>query len=412
MKVLMVSSYNYVLGGIERVVFETTSMLEAEGHEVIPFAMKDARNRPGRFNKYFVEQRDISKVTHNIEGLVTACKMIYNSEARRNISLLIDEVKPDIAHIHHMYGRLTPSILFELKKGKVPVVMTVHDYRLICPNNKLFSKDTICEKCINHGSHHAILNRCVKDSYAASTAYFLEFYLYKLAGTYNKYIDAFIVPSRFMQKKLIDSGYSASKITHIYNFLNLEDYCASYRKDDYILYFGRLSAEKGLSLLLEAMEYNRNRKLVIAGAGELEQSLKAKAIEKGLNVDFCGFKSGDELKELVKKARVVVAPSIWYENNPMVVLESFALGTPVIGSDVGGIPELIRDGVNGFLFRNGDSKDLADKIRIMFECENSTLEQMGKSARQFVEEHFCRERHYESLFKLYQQLMRNHDQIG
>lgn len=404
MKILMVNSYNYLLGGIERVVFETTKMLESKGHEVIPFAMEDPRNQPSRYSSYFVKQRDISKVRFNVKGFITAFKMIYNREAKVKIGQLVRDVKPDVAHIHHMYGRLTPSILYELKKEKIPVVMTTHDYKLICPNYQLLCNGTVCEKCKGDKYYNAIVNRCVKQSIAASAVYAIETYVYKLTDTFNRCVDAFVAPSKFMHNKLIEFGCDGSKIYQIYNFLNIEDYTPNYQKEDYVLYYGRFSAQKGLSVLLDAMDLNRDKKLVMAGTGELEQDLKEMALSKGLNVHFCGFKSGDDLKDLVRKARVVVLPSICYENNPMVVLESFAMGTPVVGSDIGGIPELIQNGENGFLFGVGNSRELGEKIKRVFELDRRLFKDMGKRGRHFVEEHFCRETHYKLLSDLYTQV--------
>lgn len=406
MKIAMISSYHYVLGGIERVVFETTQMLRNNGHEVIPFAMHDPRNIPSEYDKYFVDQRDISKISFSVGSLITAAKMIYNRDARIKIRKLIEDVKPDIAHVHHVYGRLSPSVLMELKRYNIPIVMTLHDYKLVCPNYKFYSNDVVCEKCDTHNFYQAILNRCVKKSFVASSVYCLESYLYKIMNTYENTVSRFIAPSKFMKDIMIDHGMNAQKFEQIYNFLNVDSYLPNYNKKKYIVFFGRLTVEKGLFSLLEAIKINRNIELIIVGTGEIEQEMKHIVHRENLtNVVFTGFKAGAELRDLVSYARAVVVPSIWYENNPMVVLESFAYGTPVIGANIGGIPELVYSGDNGFLFSPNDSVEMAMAIQKIVEASDEAIAKMGRSAREFVEKNFCETVHYDKLMKLYNEVI-------
>lgn len=404
----MVNKFNYLQGGAERYFFELSDILKSKGHEVIPFCMQDKRNKPSEFSGYFVENIDYNRSlkSKGFSSLKLAFKFMYSFEAKNKISALIKKHKPDIAHLHNIYHQLSPSILHALKKHRIPVVMTVHDLKLVCPSYHLYCKGKVCERCKPNKFYHALLTRCVKESLIASILSCMEMYFHKMLKIYEKNVDIFIAPSKFYREKLIEFGFPGQKIVVLPYSIKLDEYRPEYStSSDYYLYFGRLVEEKGLKTLIEAASRIKDYRLYIAGNGAKLDYFKSLALKIGAyNAEFLGKLDGDKLKEVVSGALFSVVPSQWYENNPLSIYESFALGRPVIASDIGGIPEFVDNKINGLLFDPNNSADLAKKINYLL-SRPELRQSMGRAGRQKVETKASPRVHLEMLEGIYKRLL-------
>lgn len=407
MKILQINKFFYIKGGTDRYFFEVVKLLRNHGHRVASFSMQDKRNIKSRWSKYFVS--NISFEDTEIRGSIyKIIRMIYSVEARRKISVLLDIWKPDIAHLHSIYHHLSPSILIELKKRNIPIVQTLHDYHLISPNHSLFHKRQVCEITKPDRFYKALFHKCVKDSFLATGAEILEKYIHKYLGWEKNNIDYFLVPSEFMKNKLIEYNLPEEKLIHLPNFVNYHNFRRVSQKEEYILYFGRLSSEKGLMFLLHALSNLPNIKLKIIGSGPEMNSLRDECrVLKLQNIEFLGFKEGKSLVEIIENCKFSILPSLWYENCPISVLESSILEKPVIASKIGGIQEMIKDSYNGFLFEPGNIEDCREKILKLW--NNTALcRKMGKNAREYVEKNFGPEEHYRKLMEIYQMAIKKH----
>ena len=401
MRILMVNKYHHVFSGGERYINELTSLLERQGHEVIPFAMADPQNIPSPYADYFVSPIEFFDGSHRPKPWVIAERVIYSRESRSKMSRLIEAVKPDIAHVHNIYHYISPSILDALRKSQIPVVMTLHDYKLLCPTYSLWVKGQICERC--HGKHfyHCTLQRCNHGSLLTSALNAVEAYVHRIIRIYDK-VNLFISPSQFLRCKHIEYGLSPHRIVHIPNFLNVDDYAPHFGHKDYFVYTGRLTPFKGIGVLLEAAaELRPSTPLLIAGDGPSRDELEKKSQQLGLkNVRFLGHLSGPSLRDLIAQAMFVVVPSTWYENCPYAILEALASSTPVLAADIGGIPELVDNGVNGLLVSSNNVDALAEGIEYLLKNAN-TLPQMGKRGREHVEKAHNASLHLAALSQAY-----------
>lgn len=408
MRILLVDKYYFIKGGAERYYFELKEILEAHGHEVIPFSMQHAENFDTPYAAHFVENIEFNgSFAHRLANAPKAAgRIIYSPQARTRIEKLIAETKPDIAHLHMIDHQLSPSILLGIKKFGIPIIQTVHQYKLVCPNYRLFvdRERRICEKCLGGKFYHPIIEKCHQDSRAASALLALESYIHKWMKWYD-HIDLFHVPSTFMGQKLAEGGVAAERIRHLFYTIKINDYPFHPSFQDYFIYFGRLSGEKGLVTLLQAMRDYPGAKLKIVGGGPEEGKLKALAHEMKLNVEFTGPKHGEELKRIVANARFIIVPSEWYENSPLVIYEAFATGKPVIGADIGGITELITPGKDGYLFPAGDARILRRCIEEL-DRDDDRIRAFGQAARKKAEAWFAPEQHYEKLLGWYQELLK------
>ncbi|MEW6068094.1 MAG: glycosyltransferase family 4 protein [Nitrospirota bacterium] len=407
MKILMAHNWYFVGGGADRVFFETMKLFEKHGHEVIPFSMKDKRNYDSIYNEYFVDEIDYSNIKFSFKNLKTAFKMIYSFEAKRKLDALIKKTKPDIAHLHNIYGRLTPSILYALKKNNVLTVMTLHDYKLICPAYDMTSNGKPCERCKGSRFYNAFMRKCVKDSYLASLVYAAESSVHSFLRTYVKNISYFIAPSLFLRNKMIEFGVLEKKIEYIPNFINVNVDYSSNTKDDYFLYIGKLLHVKGVFTLLRAVKNIKKSHLYVAGYGELRSKLEDYAKKNNMNnVRFLGHLSSEEMFKVLNMAKFVVLPTECYENAPLAVLEAFAYSKPVIGSNIGGIPEMVVNGETGLLFESGNVQGLREKIDYLL-SHPERISEMGKKARENIQKEYNPELHYQRLMDLYKKVSKS-----
>lgn len=408
MKILQINKFFYLKGGSETYFFSLSDLLKQHGHEVIFFSIKDEKNFDSEYSDFFINNIDFRKREGAIKDFKKLGHSLYSLEAKRKLESLIKKYKPDVAHLHNVAHHFSPSILSVLKKHNIPVIQTLHDYQLICPNFKLFTKGAVCERCYKHKYYQAILHKCVHNAYLPSIWGAFEMYVHKALQIYENVLYYYVSPSEFLAKKLEKWGYNKDKIKVLNNFIDLTRISPNYNNQGYILYFGRLAQEKGILTLLEAIKGLPEIKLKVVGIGPEEAELKDYLKKEDLkNVEFLGFKKGKELETLISNCAFVVMPSIWYENYPYSILESFAYGKPVIGSDLGGIPEMVLDNKTGLIFPAGDAKALKEKIERFYNSQE-LIAQMGKRARQFVEDNNNPEKHYQDLIKIYQEILLNY----
>jgi glycosyltransferase involved in cell wall biosynthesis len=400
-RLLLGNKFWYPKGGTETYLFELSEELAFHGYEVIPFAMNHPRNRESAYSRFFVDEVDYDRKSSWYSSVRSAQRILYSAQAKSRLRALVDETKPGLAHLHNIYHQISPSILPLLKRRGIPVVMTLHDLKIACPNYKMRTGGAICERCLTGKYHHAVLNRCVRGSVLASALCATEAFLHRATGVYRNNVDCFIVPSDFFRRKIAQAGIPEEKIVHIPSFTHVERYQPNFGGSDYFVYVGRLSEEKGLPTLLEAMRGLRRGKLVIIGDGPQRALLSSLVESRGLsNVELVGPKSGAELQALLRGAAFSVIPSEWYENCPRAGIESFACGKPVIGSDIGGLPEMIENGRTGLLFKAFSAEDLREKISYLFERESLIVE-MGRNARIKAERDYSVKAHLNKLLEVY-----------
>ena len=358
MKILIANKFYYNRGGdcVASIALET--LMKEKGHEVAFFSMQHPENMASEWSGFFPSTVDFQK--GGIGNRIRSTRRIFHSsEVGRKFRALIDSFKPDVLHLGNIHSQLSPYIGEIAHRRGIKVVWTMHDYKLVCPSYSCIRGGENCELCIHRGCWNVLTKKCMKGSLPASLVAFLEA-CYWNKGRLNKNTDCFISPSRFLAQKMIEGGFPKEKIKVISNFSGREMPRELYDKEDYYCYVGRLSREKGVETLIEAAR-ELPYKLVVVGTGPL----KSRLAHEGDNIRFVGFKEWNNLREILGKARCMVIPSEWYENNPISVIESLCLGTPVLGADIGGIPELI-DEQNGMLFTSGNAEDLKEKIRLMF----------------------------------------------
>lgn len=402
MKVLQINKYYYKKGGAETVFFNTIQLLAKKMHTVIPFSLKHEKNESSLYAPYFVDYPELSESNFFVKAKHFA-NFFYNKKAAQQLEKLIVEQKPDIAHIHLMFNSLSVSILPILHKYKIPTIMSVHDYRLVCPAYTFKDgKGNICECCQDGHFYHCVTHKCSKGNLTNSLMLCADSYFRKYIYAPINYIDHFLFVSHFSMVKHIqlDNRFKA-KSSYLYNFTPVIDHYEPLQ-GKYLLYFGRMSDEKGVDTLIEAARLNPDIPIKLAGTGPLLEQFKAKS---PVNMEFLGFQQGDALKELIQKAAFVIVPSVCYENNPMSIIESFMLGTPVIGSNLGGIPELLSDGQTGYTFTPKSSKDLSMTLQKAMAISETEYLQMSENARAFALKNFSEENYYQQLLEVYQQLI-------
>jgi glycosyltransferase involved in cell wall biosynthesis len=268
----------------------------------------------------------------------------------------------------------------------------------------MFNNSKVCEKCINGNVLHVITNRCIRGSLGASALVAVESSIHKLLGLWRKNLDRIITPSHFYKEKLVEWGWPDDKLVYIPNYIDSSIFDPNYEPGNYYLYFGRLTKQKGVSTLIEAARKQKCR-LLIAGTGPEEESLRAQAAGDNF-IEFLGYCQGDHLHQLIRNARAVVLPSEWYENAPISLLEAYASGKPVIGAKIGGIPELIEDGVTGMIFESADIDSLQECLEKLETMPGDEIKKMGMNARRIVESTFTRKQYFKKMVELYESMLK------
>jgi glycosyltransferase involved in cell wall biosynthesis len=402
MKVLVANKFFFRNGGSEVVMFQERQFLKDSGIEVVDFSMKDDRNVHSEFAHYFVENQSYATAQQErgVGRLKAAVKIVHSREAVRKITTLLEKVRPDILHCHNVYHQLTPSIIGAAKRVGVRVVLTLHDYKTVCPTYLRLREGKPCSECLTHGPIRVITTRCADGSLAKSALLYAEAAVQNVLGNYQR-VDAVIAPSEFMRSSVSPLRFRPDRVHVIYNGVDTSVVAASTQDDNYALYVGRLVPEKGIETLLQAHSRVSDQvELRVVGAGPLESEIRARFPA----AKFLGFLSGPDLEAQLRNASVIVVPSIWYENCPMSILEAMAVGKSVIGANIGGIPELISDGVTGFLFEPGNEDDLRNRLmRLM--TQPTLRAEFGRAARIRAEKQFSLRSHNEALLQLYSNLI-------
>lgn len=363
MKILMVNKFLYPVGGAETYMIKLGKYLTEIGHEIQYFGMYDEKNIVGNNFNIYTTKMVLRGKSSLVKQIKSSLKVIYSREARKKLKIILEEFRPDIIHMNNINFQLTPSIIYEIKKHNIPIIQTVHDPQISCPNHRLYieSKGIICDKCLDGSYINCIKEKCVQNSIAKSSLATIESYYYHFRDTYNL-VDKYICPSSFIASILERGKVNKNKIKIMYNFSDeVINFQNKEIEEDYVLYFGRLSKEKGVETLIKVCNKLPEVKFVFAGTGPLKKSLR------GLkNVNYVGFKNGEELQRLISNALFTVYPSEWYENCPLSVIESQALGTPVVASNLGGTKELINNKENGILFEGMNKEDLENSIKMLW----------------------------------------------
>jgi glycosyltransferase involved in cell wall biosynthesis len=359
-RILLVSKFYYPRGGDCTAVLTTEQLLKEKGHDVAVFSMQHPDNMASTWNSYFPEE--ISFFAHGLfQKMKAAVRLFRSSGVVAKFTRILNDFRPDVVHLHNIHSYLSPVVAQVAHAKRIRVVWTLHDYKLICPAYNCLRNGKPCELCytdkLNVWTH-----RCMKNSRAASLLAWMEA-VYWNRKKLERITDRFISPSFFLKEKMVSAGFRSEQIEVLHNFMYKEN-APVVPKEDYYCYVGRLSEEKGVETLLEAAQ-QVPFPLKIIGSGPLSDRYKTHYPQ--VPVEFLGQLSFEQLLPVVQRARFLVLPSIWYENNPYSVIESLCVGTPVLGAKIGGIPELIEEGVNGLLFESGNPGDLKNNIQKMYE---------------------------------------------
>lgn len=394
MRVLMVNKFLFPNGGSETYIFDIGKELIKIGHEVQYFGMEDKNRIVGNHAESYTSSMDFH--ASGVQKLLYPFKIIYSVEARKKIREVLDDFKPQVVHLNNINFQLTPSIIYEVRKWekqqkcKVKIIYTAHDFQWVCPNHMLMIPATkeLCFQCEGGKYGRCAKNKCIHNSGVKSILGSVEGYLYKILKTYEN-VDAIICPSKFMKNMLSTNPDIKDKLITMHNYCTVNSGEIKEKKD-YVLYFGRYSEEKGMDVLLKACEKLPEVSFVFAGDGPLKEQ-----VEKLSNVENRGFLNGDELRNVIAHARFAVVPSVWYENCPFTVIEAQKLGTPVIASNLGGIPELIDIGRNGEVFEAGNVEELIERISDLW----ADREKVNKYSEN------CRKKNFDSLEEYCEKLL-------
>ncbi|MBC8412239.1 MAG: glycosyltransferase [Nitrospira sp.] len=422
LNILHINKLHRPMGGAETSYFETAGILEKHGCKAFYFAMQSPGAVRCSTEEFFVPQLNSQRDTGLLQRLKLAGRCLYSKTSVRNLTLLLKSNRIDIAHIHDIDRQMSPSVLHALKKANIPVVMTLHNYKLVCPSFRMLRNYNLCQKCSQGKYLSALREKCIKNSYLRSGLAAAENFLHNTVLDIYDNVDLFIAPSLFLKNKFLEMGFQ-KKIEHLPYIIDVERFSEETvpaqdigRKT--ITYFGRLVREKGVYVLLDAAErllkrYTSDELVItIIGEGPLEKKLKAEVLKRGLdNVIFIGFMTGEPLYREIRKSIATVLPSQWYENYPVAIEESFALARPVIASRIGGIPELVKDKVTGLLFEPGDAAGLAAQIELLVENPAMSISQ-GQAAREFALKNLDQALNFHRLRGLYDEAIRINGKAG
>ena len=405
MKILFCNKYNFPFSGTEVYLFELMHLLRSQGHEVALFSMADPRSEPTAYDQYLVPHIDFKDPT---VGWVDRAKLgahaVYSTDARDRLRRMVQAFQPDVAHVRNIYHHLSPSILWELKEQGIPTIYHLNDFKLICPVYNMVTKGHACEQSCT-GKYWKMLSKgCYEGPVSSAALLMAEAYVHHWVGTYGKCVDHFLTPSQFAKEQLTKNGFSSENIAVLPHFQNLPEAAGPASTDAPILYFGRLSPEKGVDHLLRAMKALPQVRLQVAGGGPQRAELEGLARTLSLeNVEFIGHLTGKDLERRIAAARFTILPSLAYETLGKSILESYAWQRPVVASDLGSRRELVRDGETGLLYPPGDVEQLSGAISYLAQRPQQAQE-MGVSARQLVATRHSPASHYQELMKLYEQV--------
>ncbi len=400
MKILLVNKFFYIKGGAETVYFQERSMLKQAGIEVIDFSMQHEKNFPSDYADYFVSNVDYHTGNNLLGGVKTAVNFIHNAQACKKMQALLEKERPDIVHFHNIYHQLTPSIIKVARDFGCKTVLTAHDYKISCPSYAMLRDGKVCDACITGSVFNAFKYRCYEGSASKSLLLSLEATWQHIAKNYQA-IDVIISPSEFL-KGVIKHTLPHSRIDVIVNGIDDSQPLNDIEDLGYLLFVGRVSREKGIETLARAHQLMRNKiPLKIVGNGPIYNEL----IKQFPEAEFLGYvQQGEGLDKLIKHARAIIVPSECNENCSMSVLEAMSFARPIVGSRIGGIPEQIRDGIDGALFEPGNAQELADVLDDLA-ANPEKAKQMGLNAHDRLCGKYAMRDHMAALLKLYDELL-------
>jgi glycosyltransferase involved in cell wall biosynthesis len=403
MRILFCNKYNYPFSGTEVYLFEAMELMRSKGHEVALFSMTDSRGSPTAYDRYFVPHIDFKEQGGWFHKAALAARAIYSREARRRIRAMIADFRPDVAHVRNIYHHLSPSILWELKRQKVPVVYHLNDFKVLCASYNLVLRGEACEACKGGKFWHALKEKCYP-GWGARVTLVAEAYFHKWVGTYRKCVDCFLAPSKFVRDKFVEQGWDPKKFEVLPHFQPVKAVRERRVENAPLLYFGRLSPEKGVDDLLHAMQRLPSLRLMVAGDGPERHRLEQLAAGLGLaNVEFAGQIRGAELERAIAGSRFTVLPSHAYETLGKTILESYAEGRAVVATDLGSRRELVQAGKTGILYKTGNVEELVSAIQFL-SSQPELADKMGQEGREQVRQKYTPEAHYQSLIGLYERL--------
>ena len=405
MRILFCNKFNFPFSGTEVYLLELMQLLKEQGHEVALFSMADSRGAATPYDRYFLPHIDFTGEKHSLlERLHLAGHAIYSRQARGRLGQMIKDFRPDIAHVRNIYHHLSPSIFWELKRHGVPVLYHLNDFKLLCPNYNLVAHGNACERCSGGAFYRVVTEGCYHGGRQNAAVLAVEAYLHRWLETYQKCVDRFLAPSQFVRNKLIENGWPSAQIEVLSHFQKVPPEVPAPTPDAPLLYFGRLSREKGIEDLLRAMQRLPQIRLVIAGEGPLRAELEEVSRKLVLNnVTFAGRLHRAELERAIAGSRFTVLLSHAYETLGKTILESYAYGRAVIASDLGSRREFVQHGKTGLLYQAGETDQLAGAIALLSERAEMAAE-MGRAGREFVRERHSPDAHYQALASVYETL--------
>jgi len=407
MRILHINKFLYRRGGAEGYMFDVAERQRAQGHDVEFFGMSHPENLQMRFERHFPAQVEFEPPPVTIIGKVEgAGRLLWSTSAGRGVETVVGAFRPEVVHVHNIYHQLSPSILRRIRAAGIPAVMTLHDYKLACPTYRFLDHGSLCEACIPKRFWNAPIKRCNGGSIGASALNAVELGLHTALRAYGP-IDRFACPSRFLESKMREAGVFPSRLRWLPNFVDVDAVAPQTSPGAGVVYAGRLSDEKGVDVLIEAVARRPSLRLTIAGEGPSRRALERLSQDLGVadRVTFLGRLPRESLHELLRASAVAAVPSRWYENMPLAVLEAFASGLPVVATNLGGLPELIETGEDGLSVPPNDPEALAVALESLAgNPQRSTA--MGVRARRKVEREFAPELHLERLHSLYAEAAR------
>lgn len=391
MKVIVVNYRYFVAGGPEKYMFKFMEAAKKRGIEIIPFSVKNPRNESTIYSEYFANPRadaldyaDTKMTLKNLFGIFRAT--VWNYDAEKKLRKLIRDTKPDAIYVLHEINHLSPSVIRAATKENVKVVHRISDFFMFCPKYDFLCENNICESCLHGNYSKAIKMKCVKNSKSGTILRVIAMKLYSFLKIFDE-VDKYICTCEFSKQKLIQGGIKSDKISCVPTFIDSSKIKPNYDHDKYFLFLGRMAHQKGVIYAVEAMKYLKDTEYVLKITGDIADSPYDREILKCIKdnqledkIIFTGFKQGKELDNIISMSTCVLCPSIWYENMPNTVIESYAYGKPVVASNIGSLAEIVIDGETGFLFEIKNSKDLADKLN-KFINDDRLSGRLGKNSR-------------------------------
>jgi glycosyltransferase involved in cell wall biosynthesis len=406
MKILLINYRYFLSGGPEKYMFTIKELLESHGHEVIPFSVKSKRNAKSEYEKYFAEPiggeeqvyyEEYKKTPKTVLQMLD--RQFYSFGVRKRLEKLILDTKPDVCYLMHHYNKLSPSVIDACKRHRIPVVMRLSDFFLVCPSSLLVRNGAICEECVEKSLFNAVKHRCVKNSLSGSFIKAIAMYFHRLIKIYSK-VNYVVAPSKFTIIKM-KSLFDQKKLVHIPTFIS-EKEKYNHKLGKYLLYAGRIEEEKGIMQAVKAVQGTNYQCIIVGNSSTGYDKVINNYVKKHKigNVNLLSVKHGKELRQLFMNARCIISPAQWYENMPNMVLEAMMYSKPVIASNLGSLKEIIQENYNGLLFEPKDVDELRKKIKIMFKDDN-LCRRLGRNAYHEAITKYSPEKHYQKLITVF-----------